>query len=136
MTEPRDGVMRTMIESMVSRHATVSIDRVGQCLFPAETRLIDRIQDLREDDHLLGFRLGSRDQFPAFQFDWERRCIKEMVVYANRKLGVSRDPYGSLAWWETPIRMANEMTPLQLLSKNDLNQTLIDNVFASYRAGM
>lgn len=135
----RDGTghgINDAIESLTSKYETIKAGEVGQILYPNASQSRGRVQSLRENDQLLGFQIGSHYHFPVFQFDLEKNCIKELVVYANKKLKVSKDPYGALSWWETPVRMARGVTPLQLLVKGELTQKFIDNVFASYRAGM
>lgn len=135
----RDSRMRASrdaIDSLVSRYETVQAAEVGQILHRNADRSGRQAEALREDDQLIGFLVESQYHFPTFQFDRESGRIKDLVLYANKKLGASKDPYGALSWWETPIRMAEAQSPLDLLLAGKLSEKLVDNAFRALQMGM
>ncbi|MFF1945116.1 hypothetical protein ACFVWF_23600 [Rhodococcus qingshengii] len=51
-------------------------------------------------------------------------------------LNAETDPWGAIAWWETPIRIAGAKTPLELLARGQLTTKLVDHLTAIRRQAM
>lgn len=135
-TKDGDDHRNRAIEALISDCPMLKSGQVGRILYPHASQSRGRIQAMREADSVIGIKYGSHYKFPEFQFDIMKGCVKEPVEYANKKLQASKDPYGALSWWKTPVRMGDGLSPLELLEKDALNRTFIDNLFASHRLGM
>lgn len=54
---------------------------------------------LRQSSEVVAVKDRNTFVYPKFQFDPERRRVREPVGRANRLLLAKEDPWGALAWW-------------------------------------
>lgn len=141
MAEPthpdeEDPTMPTLTESLRRRFSCIRSAEAANLLYPNHSDAELRLESLRGEVSLIRLPLGLSWEYAAFQFDVAARAVIPIVAYANADLKAETDPWGALAWWETPIRIAGAQTPLELLARGQLTTKLVDNLTAIRRQAM
>ncbi|MBY6382345.1 hypothetical protein HG717_00130 [Rhodococcus erythropolis] len=87
-------------------------------------------QKRRQVGELLGLPVGSRPdyRYPEFQLDRDQHKVKDVVVYANKKIRALDDPYGAASWWLTKSDLLDGRSPLADLESGDLTEIAVDNL--------
>lgn len=57
---------------------------------------------LRERGDIVGYQIGGRYLYPAFQFDATTAAVRPIVAEVNRLLDAKTDPWGVTSWWISP----------------------------------
>lgn len=57
---------------------------------------------LRQQGKLVAVSVKNKDYYPLFQFDLERRHVRDAVVEVNQLMNAAQDPWGVASWWVTP----------------------------------
>ena len=106
----------------------VGSGEVGRILSPTgrDDRTIAKAR--RERSELLGVLIGSRWRYPRFQLDEGRKRIHPVVGYANRRLEVAEDPWGSLEWWFTPDDTLGGHSPVGAFEIGELAEGDVDRL--------
>lgn len=106
----------------------VGSGEVGRILSPTgrDDRTIAKAR--RERSELLGVRIGSRWRYPRFQLDEGRKRIHPVVGYANRRLEVAKDPWGSLEWWFTSDDALGGHSPVGAFEAGELAESDVDRL--------
>lgn len=141
MTEPRDPecgdpTICPQTEMLRRRFQRMSTSEASNLLYPNCSDTEFRLESLRGQVSLIRLPRGLNWEYPAFQFDIAARAVIPIVAYANADLKAETDPWGTLAWWVTPIRIAGAQTPLELLTQGQLTPKLVDNLTAIRRQAM
>lgn len=141
MTEPRDPecgdpTICPQTEMLRRRFQRISTSEAANMLYPNHSDADLRLKALREKVSLIRLPRGLNWEYPAFQFDIAARAVIPIAAYANVDLKAETDPWGALAWWETPIRIAGAQTPLELLARGQLTTRLVDILTAMRRQAM
>ncbi|HEY3318166.1 MAG TPA: hypothetical protein VGK50_07075 [Coriobacteriia bacterium] len=75
---------------------------VSELLGSKSTNKRQYAQRLRRQGKLVAVSVKNKDYYPLFQFDLERRQVRDAVAEVNRILGSVDDPWGVASWWVTP----------------------------------
>lgn len=128
-TQAGDGLSRGE-RSVFDRLTTLTSSEVGKILSPrsAENRAVT--QKRRQAGELLGLPVGSRPdyRYPEFQLDRDHHKVKDVVIYANKKIRALDDPYGAASWWLTTSDLLDGRSPLEDLEAGDLTEIAVDNL--------
>lgn len=137
-TDPDSGDPKVfrLTEMQRRRFQRMSTSEASNLLYPNHSDAELRPESLRGQVSLIRLPRGLNWEYPAFQFDIAARAVIPIVAYANADLKAETDPWGALAWWETPIRIAGAQTPLELLVRGQLTTKLVDNLTAIRRQAM
>lgn len=114
----------------------VSDTEAANLLYPNHSDAELRLESLRGEGALIRLPRGLNWEYPKFQFDLAAGAVIPIAAYANVDLKAETDPWGALAWWATPIRIAGAQTPLELLARGQLTTRLVDNLTAMRRQAM
>lgn len=141
MAEPRDPesggpTISRLTEMLRRRFQRISTSEAANLLYPNHSDAELRLESLRGQVSLIRLPRGLNWEYPAFQFDIAARAVIPIVTYANADLKAEIDPWGALAWWVTPIRIAGAQTPLELLARGQLTTRLVDNLTTMRRQAM
>lgn len=141
MTEPTDPecgdpTICPQTEMLRRRFQGISTSEAANMVYPNHSDAELRLESLRGEVSLIRLPHGPNWEYPAFQFDLAARAVIPIVAYANADLNAETDPWGTLAWWVTPIRIAGAQTPLELLARGQLTTRLVDNLTAMRRQAM
>ncbi|MDJ0105441.1 hypothetical protein QM646_03430 [Rhodococcus erythropolis] len=128
--------MATLTESLRRRFSCIRSAEAANLLYRNHSDAELRLEALSGAFSLIRLPRGLNWEYPAFQFDIAARAVIPIVTYANADLKAEIDPWGALAWWETPIRIAGTQTPLELLARGQLTTKLVDNLTAIRRQAM
>ncbi len=141
MAEPRDPesggpTISRLTEMLRRRFQRISTSEAANLLYPNHSDAELELESLKGEVSLIRLPLGLSWEYAAFQFDVAARAVIPIVAHANADLKAETDPWGALAWWETPIRIAGAQTPLELLARGQLTTKLVDNLTAIRRQAM
>ncbi len=131
-----DPRMPTLTESLRRRLSCIRSAEAANLLYRNHSDAELRLEALRGAFSLIRLPHGPNWEYPTFQFDIAARAVIPIVTHANADLKAEIDPWGALAWWETPIRIAGTQTPLELLARGQLTTKLVDNLTAIRRQAM
>lgn len=131
-----DPTMPTLTESLRRRFSCIRSAEAANLLYPNHSDAELRLESLRGQVSLIRLPRGLNWEYPAFQFDIAARAVIPIVAHANADLNAETDPWGTLAWWVTPIRIAGAQTPLELLARGQLTTRLVDNLTTMRRQAM
>lgn len=117
-------------QSVFDRLATLTSSEVGRILSPSSAGNRAVAQKKRQAGELIGLPVGSRPdyRYPEFQLDRDNHKVKDLVVYANKKIRALDDPYGAASWWLTKSDLLDGRSPLEDLDAGDLTEIAIDNL--------
>jgi hypothetical protein len=115
---------------------TYSSSDVSEHLSPTGTRHRTIARTRRENNELLGVKIGNQYRYPKFQLDNDRHEIRPAVAHANKALESSADPWGTLDWWFSPEVAFEGRRPVDLLTRGELTETLVDLAMSVGTASM
>lgn len=131
-----DPRMATLTESLRRRFSCIRSAEAANLLYPYHSDAELRLESLRGEGALIRLPRALNWEYPKFQFDLAAGAVIPIAAYANVDLKAETDPWGALAWWETPIRIAGAQTPLELLARGQLTTRLVNNLTAMRRQAM
>jgi hypothetical protein len=116
----RDARLRGEAQGRILQARMLDAEAVGALLgSQSESNRRQYANMQRQRGDLLGVPRLNAYLYPAFQFDLERGCIRDIVSSINRRLGADVDPWGVASWWTTPMQRLQNRAPEQLLGTDE-----------------
>ncbi|MGQ4598758.1 Abi family protein [Nocardia sp. R6R-6] len=112
---------------ILQRFECIGTSEVGAVIDASATpsRRTSAVRYHRARSRLLGFPVGKTYRFPTFQLDAAGKRIDPLVEEANVGLGAQDRPWEVGAWWSTPNKELDGVSPMDLLRAGNLTSDLI-----------